>query len=691
MKTLNHTIGRLTISILLVIGLNAVAQPQFTAIKVADEGAMQLYWQSEPHHLYEVDEADALVDTNTGSITWSKLYDNYPSHGTNTFIGDFGNYNLAPAIVFPKNSPVRFYRVVDKGANTASDEPSVFITSPTSNAAVTGELTVNVMAGSDQPVISWTKLYVDGQEMQMADSTTNWTDGATNYEMATYSINTCEWGNETHTLLATARCASGLGDALNAPPVLLGHAVSPFVPVLFSNLVTRISFSQRFFDPAAGQTQQVSAVFANNSDWTLNIKDVNSNIVLTATGSGTSMLYNWDGTGNGGTNLPTGIYYYYISAETNGQPSDAMSSGGSSSFARSESPELWAVAPDSENVVPLAIYPPGCDTNSLTIFSATPSEAESLTASARPKSGVAMSSGGGFSPDAASGGSSAAFQNSSPAPQKPPNKPVKGVAGQFGLAYQDYFPSGLALATPFNGFPVLPGQKGQHVQLENSSGTTATCPFVESVRIDGFVTQMGRGGWQSGLTEANTQLKAADLQGSGSPFNQFPLGLLSLHGTYATSIDYNANQSKPIYFPIDGRPGASSWVSMAQMKFGASGTNGLKWMVILACNSLRQDNWYSMQNAGITPFNGNLHLLLGANSTCDNGNLVIFAKKMLGLDGRQRESIYDAWNESTPFCATRPVQFAIAGFNDCKQDMLTGDNATTPQGSVFYDPLQIVQ
>ena len=30
------------------------------------------------------------------------------------------------------------------------------------------------------------------------------------------------------------------------------------------------------------------------------------------------MQFNWDGNGDGGTNLPAGVYYYYISAQTNG-------------------------------------------------------------------------------------------------------------------------------------------------------------------------------------------------------------------------------------------------------------------------------------------------------------------------------------------------------------------------------------
>ncbi|MGH7953109.1 MAG: Ig-like domain-containing protein, partial [Limisphaerales bacterium] len=250
---------------------------QFTSVNATDEGAIQLHFASQPRHFYEIDEADALIDTNTGSITWNMLYDDYPSQGTNTFIGDFGNYLVVPNILHPKDMPMRFYRIVDLGADTTSDEPSVSIISPTNSTAASGELTINVVASTDQPVLSGTKLYVDGQEMRTADSTTNYVDGSTNYEMDAYSINTCEWGNETHTLFATTECESGYGDAPNSPPVASGHGVSPFIPVTFTNLITEISFSQPSFDPSSGQTQQVSAVFAANSDWTLTIRDAYSN------------------------------------------------------------------------------------------------------------------------------------------------------------------------------------------------------------------------------------------------------------------------------------------------------------------------------------------------------------------------------------------------------------------------------
>jgi hypothetical protein len=246
----------------------------------------------------------------------------------------------------------------------------VAINTPTNNTIASGEITITVTAFTDQPVLSGTKLYVNGQEMPMADTTTNYTDitGVTNYEVDTYNINTCEWLNTTNILFATAECQTGRGDLLGSGPIATGHGVSPFVSAIFNNLVEGISFSQPTFDPSSGQTQQVTAFFPLNSDWTLNIVDINSNIVQTATGSGNSMLYNWDGTANG-TNLPNGIYYYYITAATNGLANEVVTGGGggggggggvpSPSFARSSSItsdvlQMWAVPADSESVLPMA-------------------------------------------------------------------------------------------------------------------------------------------------------------------------------------------------------------------------------------------------------------------------------------------------------------------------------------------------
>ena len=696
-------------------GQNAL---QFTGINVTDEGAMQLHWTSQSNEVYEIDEADALIDTNTGTITWNKLYEEYPSQGTNTFWLDTGNYFRTPAILHPKNIPMRFYRIVDQGPDTSSDEPIVSIGLGTNSTTVSGELTIFVTASTDQPVLSGTKLYVDGQEMRMADSTTNYTDdsGVTNFQVATYSINTSEWPNGSHILFATAKCASDFSGPIRAPAILTGHAVSSFLPVAFNNLITKISFSEPFFDPDAGQTQHVSAVFAANSDWTLQIQDGDSNVVRTATGKGNSMLFNWDGTDSGGTEVQAGIYYYFISAQTNGNSSMNMMSGSASLMspaaaiptASNEATELWALPPDSsEPPLPLAMYPPGIDTNGFTIFEATPSEMQALNmamlAQNRPattaKSLTLMAGSAGTSfqaDDANSDSPPPAAQNSPPAPQRPPTAPKARIAGLFAVAYQDYGFDGINIPhTPLNGLASL------HVYIQGSTGNSY-CGFVESVSTTDFIAQMARGAWQTSFVKDNGNLHASDLRkeslGGANVFNanNGSLGILSLHGGYGTSQDFDqasgANGAQQIYFPIDGRPNSGpSWVRMSEMDFGSPGTNGLKWMTLMACNSLRQQNWNSIRNAGWKPFNGNLHLLMGGNSLIDDDNLVLWAKFMLGLDLNRKRPIYDAWRDSAPYCRHLPVQFAIAGFDDCKQDMLTGTNSYTPQGSVFYDVLPVAQ
>ena len=683
---------------------------QFTGISVTDEGAMHIAWSSTNHEVYEVDEADALIDTNTGSITWNKLYDQYPSQGTNTFWLDTGNYNLTPQIVRPQNMPMRFYRVVDLGADTTSDEPSVSITSPTNSTAATGELTINVVASTDQPVLTGTKLYVDGQEMRPAITTTNYTDGTgvTNYEVDTYNINTCEWGNETHTLFATAECESGNGDAVGSPPVATGHAVSPFVSVLFSNLITRISFSQPSFDPAAGQTQQVSAVFAANCDWTLNIADGFSNVVFTTTGSGSSMQYNWNGTGNGGTNLPQGIYYYYISAATNGGAyslvvGGSSGSGGSSppspSLARSESSELWAVAPDSENVVPLALYPPGFDTNGFTIFSATSSEVASLTATSRPATITAMDSGGSFSPDASGGGSSASSQNSPASPQRTPSNPIVGISGLFGMAWDTYTANGTNVMSA-NPIPNIPGLPGSYIALDGYSGsahlTYAPLPQFNA-EAGNFETEMQLFGWKHTIVKTDNQFSVGDLTGSGTAFNNVSMGVLMTHGAYGNTQDYNAGLVKTMYFPITSG-GSINYLHMTDMNLGGSDpTNGLKWFVFMACDSLHQANWNSMKNGGHVCYNNNMHMILGANSVISTSSTILqnWAQYMnFGYTNNSPMTIHDAWylaahNAYHGRTYTNTMVMAIAADTACTGDYIEQGFNSAPQGTWSYESQQV--
>ena len=122
----------------------------FNGISANVEGAIRLSWNSTSNEIYEVDEADALGTNTDGSTAWNSLYSEYPSQGTNTFWLDTGNYDIAPAITHPKYSPMRFYRIVYAGTNTAPN-PSVTIISPTNGNVLSDQITVSVIASSSLP------------------------------------------------------------------------------------------------------------------------------------------------------------------------------------------------------------------------------------------------------------------------------------------------------------------------------------------------------------------------------------------------------------------------------------------------------------------------------------------------------------------------------------------------------------
>jgi hypothetical protein len=227
---------------------------KFTGVNATAEGAIQLHWASNPNEYYEIDYADSIIDTNTGSITWKFLYEDYPSQGTNTLWLDTGNYFTDQIAVHPSLSPMRFYRIVLSGTNTAPS-PSVLITSPTNGFTATSNINVTVLASSIEPFIL-TKLYVDGQEMQEPSTTTNYVSNGTNYVLATYVLNTCEWPNGTHMLFGTAECQSGPSGAHDFPTPLIGRGASSFVSINYNNLITRVVILRvRTSHEVAGQNQ----------------------------------------------------------------------------------------------------------------------------------------------------------------------------------------------------------------------------------------------------------------------------------------------------------------------------------------------------------------------------------------------------------------------------------------------------
>lgn len=157
MKMKNQSTGGLIMAFTLALNLHSSGSAQellFTDVRATEERAVQLHWQSETNTVYRVDYADELLDVSLGGPVWKKLFDNYPSHGTNTLILDSGNYDVSPAILHPKYTPMRFYRITNLGTNTSDSNPTVVITSPSSGAPLSGEVTVAVSAHSDQVLSS---------------------------------------------------------------------------------------------------------------------------------------------------------------------------------------------------------------------------------------------------------------------------------------------------------------------------------------------------------------------------------------------------------------------------------------------------------------------------------------------------------------------------------------------------------
>jgi len=653
---------------------------RFTTVSQTAERAILLNWVSQSNHIYQIQYANALATNANGSTAFQILYDGYPSHGTNTFIGDYGNYDVALTIPHPKYLPMRFYRVLDEGTNTSASSPFVVIISPTNGNVLSGQVTVTVVATSANLPILTTKLFVDGQQMDESDDGSN------------YVINTCEWPNGAHTLFATATGRSGLSGPSGSYPIYTGQAVSSYVPVTSSNLISRIAFSQAFFEPSLGQTQEVTATFAANCNWTLQIQDANSNTVRNASGSGNSMTFDWDGTGDGETNILDGVYTYLISAATNGG-SFQMSEGGSgdssgppsSSFASSlsahaDSPELWAMPINgSGGAVPLAIYPSGFDTNYLTIFEASPSQMQALNRLVLgAESNDAIDSSSDVFTDEASPAYTGPSGQSSSAPTRPPTSPTKNAAGNYAIGYYSW-PSPQTVSIPKNGMP-FPATGVCHLDGSSSSSISFDNIPEAQTMSQNMERAMKRYGWKLGTIKGDQALPVNSIRrsdqgyGGGEYFTTATIGLFLDHGDYGTDPDYNpgSSGSDQTYFRSDVDSGDNGWLRMCQFGFGGN----LKWMGVLACNSLT--TYSSMVDAGAIPLK-TTHLVCGASTIAAVGEDIgaNWTKNML----KKKQAITDAWfnaGRSQYQYATNltgTISFRVAGYPECMSDTVKNNTA----------------
>jgi len=662
-------------------GVIQAATPEILDTKALDGGGIMIRWASEPKAVYRIEYASELAD---GATTFETLFEDYPSHGTNTLWTDNGDYTKEPSIKRPQDAPKRFYRVVQTGTSTSPVNPTVAITSPGNGAVLTGLATISVSASSSE-LLSEVRLYVDGEEQWHSDDGTN------------FLINTCEWSNGPHMIFAVAKSVSAIeGNPLDHT-VTYGRAVSSYVNVAFSNLISKLDFSEPFFEPSEGQTQRVTATFAANVNWTLEIQDVNTNTVRYATGSGGSMRFDWDGTGTNGAVLPDGLYSYLLNAQTNGLPLGGGGGGtggidpppsptvglreqalkaGQTSYSLPPPPmpsikvhdvwysweDIFGPVPPIEVQIPLGVQ-------------------EAFAQN--PEGFSTVSSSGNVSTAAT------AANQSNRAPKRKPKVGVKNKTGTFGVCYQTC-PNGFLAQAPRTGWPApLP----RFVAID---GRPATSGFLNWGTLkgskpiaDGFAQGMKLGGWKQKFVKGDSEWGPLDIQksslGGSNLFNSCNLGLLVTHGCFGTTSE--ADSVKYTYLALfDPKLNQSSYVRLSDMNFGSPGANGLKWMTILSCNMLRPENITSMANASRLPRNDNLHLLLGAST-------YTYAFPTLGIAYASnlvfRATIQESWingcqsayREAQLLGArgmTNPVTVRVMGLRSCMEDRLYQYNEPDP-------------
>src|SRR6266508_6850903 len=115
--------------LLLFLAFPATAQQIILTNTTAEaDGALLLRWRSESNAFYRIEYRSAF-DTNS---PWTSLYEDYPSHGTNTFWRDTGSDLADPRAPYPADVPKRFYRVAASGTN-GQVQPAIVVRVPTNN------------------------------------------------------------------------------------------------------------------------------------------------------------------------------------------------------------------------------------------------------------------------------------------------------------------------------------------------------------------------------------------------------------------------------------------------------------------------------------------------------------------------------------------------------------------------------
>jgi len=194
------------------------------------------------------------------------------------------------------------------------------------------------------------------------------------------------------------------------------------------------------------------------------------------------------------------------------------------------------------------------------------------------------------------------------APTRPPTTPGKGTIGTCGYGYQTY-PNGMSCPAIVR----IPGLQS-YIAVDGRPATSNPERFGSlseaSDICTAFAKSMRNGRYAATVTKTDDGFTLTDL--TGGAFNQVNVGLVVVHRSYATTSEIS-DSIRHIYMRFLNN-GVQNNVKLDQCNFGGSGTNGLKWMALLACNVFHDGNYDDLLVTSKLPVNNDLHLLLGAST-----------------------------------------------------------------------------
>lgn len=237
----------------------------------------------------------------------------------------------------------------------------------------------------------------------------------------------------------------------------------------------------------------------------------------------------------------------------------------------------------------------------------------------------------------------------------------------------DGFPGGLNCNPSRTGYPISPF----YVKIDGQpTGTRFDAParpefgYIASL----FAQNFKKSGYKMSFAKPGDKWTVADISGSGGIFNSVNLGILITHGSYGETVD-SQNVLNTYLWHNDG-----TYARLRDLQLGSTGENGLRWMSLFTCSSLRPANVTSMINRGFmtTIITENLHLLLGTETvileTPRSGWM--YATNLVA-----EQTIPDAWynalrnsliiaNNAHPGSVTGTVTSRVLGWNPCFNDTI---------------------